>query len=73
MPVCRSRRGLPSPPAGIFGSEVKGPFQFVHLLLRRPDVLSKSAQIYLTARSMGFEPAGTTQEQMDELKRAFNL
>ena len=37
------------------------------------DVLSKSAQIYLTARSMGFEPAGTTQEQMDELKRAFNL
>ena len=37
------------------------------------DVLSKSAQIYLTARSMGFEPAGTTQVQMDELKRAFNL
>ena len=37
------------------------------------DVLSKSARIYLTARSMGFEPAGTTQEQMDELKRAFNL
>ena len=37
------------------------------------DVLSKSAQIYLTARSMGFEPTGTTQEQMDELKRAFNL
>ncbi|MDE6827622.1 MAG: rhamnulose-1-phosphate aldolase [Alistipes sp.] len=37
------------------------------------DVLSKSAQIYLTARSMGFEPTGTTQEQMDELKQAFNL
>lgn len=37
------------------------------------DVLSKSAQIYLTARAMGFEPTGTTQEQMDELKRAFNL
>ena len=37
------------------------------------DVLSKSAQIYLTAKSMGFEPTGTTQEQMDELKRAFNL
>ena len=37
------------------------------------DVLSKSAQIYLTAKAMGFEPTGTTQEQMDELKRAFNL
>jgi len=37
------------------------------------DVLSKAAQIYLTAKSMGFEPTGTTQEQMDELKRAFNL
>lgn len=37
------------------------------------DVLSKSAQIYLTARSMGFAPAGTSQEQMDQLKRAFNL
>ena len=37
------------------------------------DVLSKSAQIYLTTRSMGFEPTGTTQEQMDELKQAFNL
>ncbi len=37
------------------------------------DTLSKSAQIYLTAKSMGFEPTGTTQEQMDELKDAFNL
>ena len=37
------------------------------------DVLSKSAQIYLTAKTMGFEPAGTTREQMDELKQAFNL
>ena len=37
------------------------------------DVLSKSAQIYLTAKAMGFEPAGTTREQMDELKQAFNL
>ena len=37
------------------------------------DVLSKSAQIYLTAKAMGFEPTGTTPEQMDELKRAFNL
>ena len=37
------------------------------------DVLSKAAQIYLTAKSMGFEPTGTTQEQMLELQRAFNL
>ena len=37
------------------------------------DTLSKSAQIYLTAKSMGFEPEGMTQEQMNELKVAFNL
>lgn len=37
------------------------------------DVLSKSAQIYLTARAMGFTPTGMTPKQMDELKRAFNL
>ena len=37
------------------------------------DTLSKSAQIYLTAKSMGFEPTGTTTEQMNELKDAFNL
>ncbi len=37
------------------------------------DTLSKSAQIYLTAKSMGFEPEGTSMEQMNELKTAFNL
>jgi len=37
------------------------------------DTLSKSAQIYLTAKSMGFEPTGMSDEQMDELKVAFNL
>jgi rhamnulose-1-phosphate aldolase len=37
------------------------------------DTLSKSAQIYLTAKSMGFEPEGSTAEQMHELKVAFNL
>ncbi|MDR1496901.1 MAG: rhamnulose-1-phosphate aldolase [Puniceicoccales bacterium] len=37
------------------------------------DTLSKSAQIYLTAKSMGFEPQGMTVEQMDEMKIAFNL
>jgi rhamnulose-1-phosphate aldolase len=37
------------------------------------DTLSKSAQIYLTAKSMGFEPKGMSPEQMEELKQAFNL
>lgn len=37
------------------------------------DVLSKAAQIYLTARAMGFIPTGTTPEQMKELQVAFNL
>lgn len=37
------------------------------------DVLSKSAQIYLQARSMGFVPDGMTDEAMNELKVAFNL
>ena len=37
------------------------------------DVLSKSAQIYLTARSMGFTPDGMSQEQMQEMSKAFNL
>lgn len=37
------------------------------------DTLSKSAQIYLTAKSMGFEPEGTSIEDMQALKEAFNL
>jgi rhamnulose-1-phosphate aldolase len=37
------------------------------------DTLSKSAQIYLTAKQMGFEPDGMSREQMEELKVAFNL
>ncbi len=37
------------------------------------DTLSKSAQIYLTARSMGFIPDGMSDAQMEELKVAFNL
>lgn len=37
------------------------------------DTLSKSAQIYLTAKSMGFEPQGTSAQDMEELKLAFNL
>ncbi|MBQ9892496.1 MAG: rhamnulose-1-phosphate aldolase [Bacteroidales bacterium] len=37
------------------------------------DVLNKSAQIYIAARNMGFEPEGMTDCQMDELARVFNL
>ena len=37
------------------------------------DTLSKSAQIYLIAKSMGFEPEGISQTDMDDLKRVFNL
>ena len=37
------------------------------------DVLTKSAQIYVNARSMGFEPDGMTDVQMKELSVAFNL
>ncbi len=37
------------------------------------DVLTKAAQIYMNARCMGFVPDGMTQEQMQEMTRAFNL
>ena len=37
------------------------------------DVLSKAAKIYIAARQMGFEPEGMSQEQMQEMTRAFNL
>ena len=37
------------------------------------DVLNKSAQIYIAAKNMGFEPDGMTQEQMKEMTVAFNL
>ncbi|GHT69319.1 rhamnulose-1-phosphate aldolase [Bacteroidia bacterium] len=37
------------------------------------DTLSKSAQIYLTAKSMGFEPDGMSQSQMQEIKEVFGL
>lgn len=39
----------------------------------RIDTLSKSAQIYLTSRAMGFEPAGMTDSQMEQLRREFGL
>lgn len=37
------------------------------------DTLSKSAQIYLTARQAGFDPQGMTDEQLDALVPFFNL
>ena len=37
------------------------------------DVLNKSAQIYIAARNMGFEPDGMTDAQMKELSDAFGL
>ncbi len=37
------------------------------------DVLNKSANIYMCARSMGFVPDGMTEEQMLEISTVFNL
>lgn len=37
------------------------------------DTLSKAAQIYLDARTAGFEPEGMTDQQLDDLVPAFNL
>lgn len=37
------------------------------------DVLNKAAQIYLSAKSMGFEPEGMTDAQMKELTDVFHL
>lgn len=37
------------------------------------DTFTKSAKIYESACSMGFVPKGMSDEQMDELKRVFNL
>jgi len=37
------------------------------------DVLCKAANIYMCARSMGFEPDGMTPEAMREVQEVFNL
>ena len=37
------------------------------------DVLNKAAQIYISAKNMGFEPDGMTDAQMQELSEAFHL
>lgn len=53
---------------GVFaiGKDVMDAFDMV-------DTLSKSAQIYQTAKNMGFEPEGMSEERMEELKVIFNL
>ena len=37
------------------------------------DTLSKSAQIYINSKCMGYEPEGMSDEQMAEMTRAFHL
>lgn len=37
------------------------------------DVLNKAAQIYISARNMGFEPEGMSDRQMSEMSKAFGL
>ena len=37
------------------------------------DVLNKAAQIYMSARAMGFEPDGMTRAQMAEISEVFHL
>lgn len=37
------------------------------------DVLNKAAQIYISARNMGFEPDGMSDAQMKELSSVFGL
>ena len=37
------------------------------------DVLNKSANIYMCARSMGFVPDGMTDEAMKEVQEVFHL
>lgn len=41
--------------------------------LTKVDVLNKAAQIYISARNMGFEPEGMTDAQMKELSDVFGL
>ncbi|MDR1414645.1 MAG: rhamnulose-1-phosphate aldolase [Odoribacteraceae bacterium] len=37
------------------------------------DTLSKAAQIYLSARLAGFEPEGMSNDELEEIRRVFNL
>ena len=48
------------------GENVIEPFDMI-------DTLTKSAKIYICAKSMGFTPAGMSDAQMNEMKEKFNL
>ena len=45
----------------------------IMLAFDQVDVLNKSAQIYIAAKNMGFEPEGMSDAQMKEMSVVFNL
>lgn len=53
---------------GVFAVDVDAVAAFDQI-----DVLNKAAQIYISARNMGFEPEGMTDEQMKAMSVAFGL
>lgn len=53
---------------GVFAVDVDAVAAFDQI-----DVLNKAAQIYISAKSMGFEPEGMTDEQMKAMSAAFGL
>ncbi|MCD8285022.1 MAG: rhamnulose-1-phosphate aldolase [Prevotellaceae bacterium] len=53
---------------GVFATDVDAMQAFDQV-----DVLNKSALIYIQSLSMGFTPDGMTDEQMQEMTKAFNL
>jgi rhamnulose-1-phosphate aldolase len=53
---------------GVFAVDVDAMAAFDQI-----DVLNKSAQIYIAAKNMGFEPEGMSDAQMKEMTIAFNL
>ncbi|MCD8266684.1 MAG: rhamnulose-1-phosphate aldolase [Prevotellaceae bacterium] len=53
---------------GVFATDVDAMQAFDQV-----DVLNKSALIYIQSLSMGFTPEGMTDEQMQEMTKAFNL
>ena len=48
-------------------------YTFKYMAFDQVDVLNKAALIYEASRNMGFVPEGMSDEQMNELKEAFNL
>ena len=53
---------------GVFAVDVD-----VMAAFNQVDVLNQSAQIYIAAKNMGFEPDGMSEQQMKEMSIAFNL